>query len=177
MRKERTMDIVVRIKGFVAVAECRGFTRAAAKMGKSKALLSKYVSELETEVGATLLDRSTRKVTLTDAGRSYLAKAKSILAHIASLQDSVSNPEGVAEQPLARDTPTLGKRSAALEVLSASERIGYLKGVVITALMSHGQTGEVRLLHRAAQAMRELSEIAERPGAKADEDQKALPLS
>jgi DNA-binding transcriptional LysR family regulator len=49
------MDTLTRIRAFIDVVEAEGFSAAARRTGRSKALLSKYVRELEDELGALLL--------------------------------------------------------------------------------------------------------------------------
>jgi DNA-binding transcriptional LysR family regulator len=61
---------------FLAVAEAGGFTAAAARLGMSKAFVSKQVGALEGALGVRLLHRTTRRVALTDAGRLYLDYAR-----------------------------------------------------------------------------------------------------
>ena len=62
--------------GLLTVAECGSFTRAAERLGVSKAYISKQVSELEAALGVRLLHRTTRRIALTDAGRLYLDYAR-----------------------------------------------------------------------------------------------------
>ncbi|MCO6186884.1 LysR family transcriptional regulator [Rhizobium sp. L1K21] len=83
------MDTLTRIRAFIDVVDAQGFSAAARKQGRSKALLSKYVRELEDEVGALLLNRTTRQFSLTDAGRTYYASASAILKEIDDLADLV----------------------------------------------------------------------------------------
>jgi len=67
---------------FVAVAERLSFTRAAKDLPLSQSALSDAVRRLETEVGAQLLRRSSRRVELTAAGEVLLADARDVLAHL-----------------------------------------------------------------------------------------------
>jgi DNA-binding transcriptional LysR family regulator len=60
----------------LTVADSGGFTRAAERLGVSKAQVSKQVSALEAALGVKLLHRTTRRVALTDAGQHYLAHAR-----------------------------------------------------------------------------------------------------
>ncbi len=60
---------------FAAVAELGSFTRAAERLGVSKAHLSKQVSDLETALGLRLMQRTTRRLNLTEAGHLYLGYA------------------------------------------------------------------------------------------------------
>lgn len=60
----------------LTVTESGSFTRAAERLGVSKAYISKQVSELEAALGVRLLHRTTRRIALTDAGRLYLHYAR-----------------------------------------------------------------------------------------------------
>jgi DNA-binding transcriptional LysR family regulator len=60
----------------LTVAESGGFTRAAERLGVSKAQISKQVGALEAALGVKLLHRTTRRVALTDAGQRYLEHAR-----------------------------------------------------------------------------------------------------
>lgn len=69
-----------RASTFVRVVESGGFTRAAEALGLPPSSVSRSVSRLEEELGVTLLERTTRKVALTDAGRAYFERARDALA-------------------------------------------------------------------------------------------------
>ncbi len=83
------MDTLTRIRAFIDVVEAEGFSAAARKNGRSKALLSKYVRELEDDLGALLLNRTTRQFSLTEAGHTYYRTASDILKEIDNLADLV----------------------------------------------------------------------------------------
>ncbi len=83
------MDTLTRIRAFIDVVEAEGFSAAARKQGRSKALLSKYVRELEDDLGALLLNRTTRQFSLTEAGHTYFRTASDILQEIDNLADLV----------------------------------------------------------------------------------------
>lgn len=83
------MDTLTRMRAFIDVVEAEGFSAAARKIGRSKALLSKYVRELEDELGALLLNRTTRQFSLTEAGHTYYRRAGEILRDVESLKESV----------------------------------------------------------------------------------------
>lgn len=68
-----------RLAYFAAVADTGSFTRAAERLRISKAVVSQQVAELEREVGATLLLRTTRRVQPTEAGRLFHARCTAIL--------------------------------------------------------------------------------------------------
>ncbi|GAD00727.1 LysR family transcriptional regulator [Agarivorans albus] len=73
------MDLIDGLKAFVATAQTGSFTEAAKRLGVSNRLTSKYVAELETKLGARLLQRTTRKVGLTPSGQQLLNRAPALL--------------------------------------------------------------------------------------------------
>lgn len=88
------MDTLTRMRAFIDVVEAEGFSAAARKIGRSKALLSKYVRELEDELGALLLNRTTRQFSLTEVGHTYYRRASEIVREIDSLADTVRDSSG-----------------------------------------------------------------------------------
>lgn len=88
------MDTLTRMRAFLDVVEAEGFSAAARKIGRSKALLSKYVRELEDELGALLLNRTTRQFSLTEAGHTYYKRAGEIVREIDSLAETVRDSAG-----------------------------------------------------------------------------------
>lgn len=88
------MDTLTRMRAFVDVVEAEGFTAAGRKIGRSKALLSKYVRELEDELGALLLNRTTRQFSLTEAGHGYYKRASELIREIDSLAEEVRESSG-----------------------------------------------------------------------------------
>jgi DNA-binding transcriptional LysR family regulator len=73
------MDELAGIRMFVRVVEGGSFVAAARGLGLSKSLITKRVKELEDRLKAQLLVRSTRRLTLTDAGASYLERCVRIV--------------------------------------------------------------------------------------------------
>ena len=90
------MDIR-QLKCFVAVAEELHFRRAGERLGLSQSALSERVSALEHELGARLFFRTTRQVSLTQAGSEFVQDANRILADI---ERAVSNVRHTAESDL-----------------------------------------------------------------------------
>ncbi|TIX10870.1 MAG: LysR family transcriptional regulator [Mesorhizobium sp.] len=88
------MDTLTRMRAFIDVVEAEGFSAAARKIGRSKALLSKYVRELEDELGALLLNRTTRQFSMTEAGHTYYRRASEIVREVDSLADAVRESSG-----------------------------------------------------------------------------------
>ncbi len=88
------MDTLTRMRAFIEVVDAEGFSAAARNVGRSKALLSKYVRELEDDLGALLLNRTTRQFSLTETGHTYYRRALEIVRDIDSLSDSVRDSGG-----------------------------------------------------------------------------------
>lgn len=88
------MDRLDEIRAFAAVAEARSFTQGARKLEVSGAQVSKLVARLENRLGARLLNRTTRDVSLTDTGRAYLERARDLLESFDALEGSVRDQSG-----------------------------------------------------------------------------------
>ncbi|ELO6285887.1 LysR family transcriptional regulator [Salmonella enterica] len=74
-----------RMSLFIAVVDSGSFTAAAAALGQTKAVVSFNIRQLEKELGVTLLLRSTRRLTLTDAGVLFYQKGVNLLNAAKSL--------------------------------------------------------------------------------------------
>ncbi|KPL25932.1 MAG: hypothetical protein AMJ72_12925 [Acidithiobacillales bacterium SM1_46] len=83
------MDPVTDIAVFVRVAELGSFTRAADALELSKAAVSKSIGRLEKRLGARLLNRTTRKLTLTEAGDTFFRRGAAALAELAEAEQEV----------------------------------------------------------------------------------------
>jgi len=88
------MDRLDELGAFVAVADARSFTQGARKLGVSSAQVSKLVARLENRLGARLLNRTTRDVSLTDTGQAYLERARELLQGFEALETSVRDQTG-----------------------------------------------------------------------------------
>lgn len=78
------------LQTFVRVVEAGSLTAAAGQLGIAKSAVSRRLSELEGRLGAQLLRRTTRRLSLTDTGRSYFDRAQRILADVAEAEAAVS---------------------------------------------------------------------------------------
>jgi DNA-binding transcriptional LysR family regulator len=90
---------LARIRAFVQVFDAGGFSAAARQHGRSKALLSKYVTDLEDYLGVRLMNRTTRKLGLTEAGEAYYREASQLLQQLddldATISDQTAEPRGL----------------------------------------------------------------------------------
>jgi DNA-binding transcriptional LysR family regulator len=93
------MQDLARIRAFVQVFDAGGFSAAARQHGRSKALLSKYVTDLEDYLGVRLMNRTTRKLSLTEAGEAYYREASALLQQLddldATITDQTAEPRGL----------------------------------------------------------------------------------
>lgn len=80
----------------MAVAETGSFSRAAERCNIAQPSLSQQIMKLEQELGEPLFDRLTRRVVLTDAGRSLLPRATSILAELQEIKHSMNQETDVS---------------------------------------------------------------------------------
>ncbi|GHE56073.1 LysR substrate-binding domain-containing protein [Streptomyces thermocarboxydus] len=92
------------LQHFVAVAEDQHFTRAAERLMVSQSGLSASIRALERELQTPLFVRTTRRVTLTEAGRALLAEAERILAQVRAAHEAVAAVQGVLRGTLAVGT-------------------------------------------------------------------------
>ena len=93
------MDRFDAMQAFVAVAERESFASAARKLKLSPSAITRLVAALEERLGARLLQRTTRSVTLTDAGTRYLERARRILADV---EEAELAAEGERTRPSGR---------------------------------------------------------------------------
>ena len=76
------MDRLTSLTVFAQVAESGGFSAAARRLNMSTTMVSNHVQALEDRLGARLLNRTTRRVSLTDVGRAYYERSRRILADL-----------------------------------------------------------------------------------------------
>jgi DNA-binding transcriptional LysR family regulator len=153
-------DRLAALRLFARVARTRSFSAASRELGLSQPSASRRMAELEKEIGASLLTRTTRAVTLTEAGADYLARVESILAaldeadHFARgtgelrgvLRVAASLPFGVREviprldsflarHPGLRIELALSdqRQDLVAEAVDVAIRIGYLPGATAVA--------------------------------------------
>jgi DNA-binding transcriptional LysR family regulator len=84
------LDRLAILEAFVGVAETKSFSQAAHRLRISKSAVSRQVAALEADLGVRLFHRTTRSLTLTEAGQGYYAQVSRILADLEDADSSVS---------------------------------------------------------------------------------------
>jgi DNA-binding transcriptional LysR family regulator len=146
------MDRIDAMQAFVTVADLKGFAPAARKLGLSPSGVTRLIAALEERLGARLLQRTTRSVTLTDVGSRYLERVRRILADIEEAEDSA---EGERMRPGGR------------LVVSAPVGFGrlHVSSVMSAYLKRYPEvTGELRLSDRMINLVEEGVDLAVRIG-------------
>ncbi|MFZ6759345.1 LysR family transcriptional regulator [Undibacterium sp. Ji50W] len=85
------MDRLTAMRVFCEVATSGSFSATADKLDMSRAMVTRYVSELESWLNARLLQRTTRSVTLTDAGEQCLRRSQQMLALMENIEEETSS--------------------------------------------------------------------------------------
>ncbi|MFX4315317.1 LysR family transcriptional regulator, partial [Enterobacter sp. 63] len=83
------MDKLRGMETFIAVVESGSFTLAASRLEMSAVMVGKYIALLESQLGTRLLERNTRRQSLTDAGRVYFDEAKRVLEQVSAAERAV----------------------------------------------------------------------------------------
>src|SRR3569833_4338980 len=81
------MDRLTSLTVFGRVVECGGFSAAARRLNMSTTMVSNHVQALEDRLGVRLLNRTTRKVSLTEIGKAYYDRSTQILADLEQADD------------------------------------------------------------------------------------------
>lgn len=84
------MDKLAAMSAFTKVVASASYAEAARKLGITRSAVSKAVSELETDLGARLLDRTTRRVAPTEAGLAYYQRCLAILAEVEEAEAQIA---------------------------------------------------------------------------------------
>ncbi|WP_439816898.1 LysR substrate-binding domain-containing protein [Zavarzinia sp. CC-PAN008] len=112
------MDKLVCMRAFVRVVELGSFARAARELRLSRSVISKYILDLEQDLGVQLLSRTTRSISTTQNGQEYYARCTAILGDIADADRAAAqlqdNPRGILRinAPMSFGTLVLGKALA-----------------------------------------------------------------
>lgn len=119
---------------FVATAEARSLTGAARRLGVTPSAVSKAIARLEAELGARLLNRTARTVTLTDEGTLFYRECRSAVAGVSSARAALADAQGSPRGMLRVSLPVaLGE----LVIMPALGRLlGRFPGLSLEALLT-----------------------------------------
>lgn len=99
------MDTIDGMRTFLAVVTEGSFSRAAERLNMSPQLVSKYVAQLEARLGARLLNRSTRRLSITEVGQAYFERCGDVLADIDEMESAVGDATTAARGTLRINAP------------------------------------------------------------------------
>lgn len=117
------MDRLTSLTAFVRVVDTGGFSAAARKLNMSTTMVSNHIQSLEERLGARLLNRTTRKVSVTEIGKAYYDRCIQILSDIEQADDIAG-----ALQSVPRGT---------LRIHSATHMVPFVAGVVAKLLSTY----------------------------------------
>jgi DNA-binding transcriptional LysR family regulator len=99
------MDRLLAMQVFSSVVEAGSFSRAAEQLHISNTAASRHIADLERHLGVQLLQRSTRRLSLTDAGANYYERCRQILAEVEDAEATAGNAEGQVRGSLRMSLP------------------------------------------------------------------------
>ena len=99
------MDRFQEMRVFAAVVEAGSFVGASDAIAMSKPAVSRYVRDLEARLGVRLLQRTTRKLSLTDEGSAFYARSKDVLADVEEAEAEITSRRGEASGLLKVNVP------------------------------------------------------------------------
>ncbi|WP_223457960.1 LysR family transcriptional regulator [Pseudomonas sp. A-R-26] len=121
------MDKLLALKMFVQAVDSKGFSSAARQLGMATSSVTRMIDGLEAELGAVLLNRSPRQISLSDAGAAYYLKAREVLNAVAEADASVTDRGEVPAGHLRISVPVaLGRRLIAPHIASLLKRYPQL---------------------------------------------------
>jgi len=100
------MDILTGMRTYAAVVATGSFTGAAEHLGISRALTSKYVGALEEHLGVRLLNRTTRRLSVTEVGQAYYDRCRQLLEDMEELEAAVREQQAAPRGRLRVAAPT-----------------------------------------------------------------------
>lgn len=165
------MDNLNTITVFVRVVESRSFTAAAHRLGISASGVSKSVSRLEKELGVRLVNRTTRKVSLTEDGVSFFERCRQILSEIEEAETALTRARAAPRGKLRVQMPVGFGRRVIVPALAdfiarypelvvdveLSDRVPDLAEEGLDAVVHIGQLGDSRLVARRLCAIRHVT--------------------
>ena len=154
------VDSLTSLRAFVAAADTRSFKLAGQQMAVSSSAIGKAIAKLEAQLATSLFHRTTRTISLTDAGSLFLLRARRMLDELrdgeAELAEASGSPRGRlrVSVPLTRSLLTKALTAFVAEYplveidLDYSDRMVDIIEEGFDAVIRTGDTGDSRLLHK-----------------------------
>lgn len=155
-----TVDSLSALRAFVAAADSRSFKAAGQQMGVSSSAIGKTVARLEAQLATSLFHRTTRTISLTEAGSLFLPRARRVLDELrageAELAEASGSPRGRlrVSLPLTKSLLTTALATFVADYplveldLDYSDRMVDVIEEGFDAVIRTGETGDSRLLQR-----------------------------
>ncbi|MBO9527373.1 MAG: LysR family transcriptional regulator [Sphingobium yanoikuyae] len=154
------VDSLISLRAFVAAAEARSFKAAGQALGVSSSAIGKTIARLESQLVATLFHRTTRTISLTEAGSLFLVRARRMLDELQAGEAELAEASGTPRGRLRVSLPVTGELlTDALAIfvetyplveldLDYSDRIVDVVEEGFDVVIRTGSTGDTRLLHK-----------------------------
>ncbi|GAB4175751.1 MAG: LysR family transcriptional regulator [Rhodocyclaceae bacterium] len=156
------MDRYALMQAFVRVVECGSFVRAAQRMQTSTSSLSRHIAGLESHLGARLLNRSTRRLSLTETGQAYYERCLQLIADLEEAESLAAQsstrvrgtlrltcPSNLAAQPIGPAIAAFGAAHPGLRFeVAVSDRVIDLIEEGYDLAVRIGAVGAERLVAR-----------------------------
>src|SRR5271167_1869524 len=153
---------------FAAIAEAGAVTGAARRLGRSKSVVSERLTELERVLGAKLVRRSTRRLSLTDDGNTFYERAKRILRDVNTAASELAEQRGALTGPLRISAPVsfgslhlgpalfgfLAENPAVDLTLELEDRFVDVLAEGFDAIVRHGPLNDDRIIVKRLSASR-----------------------
>ena len=155
---------------FVAISDAGSISAAARRLGIAKSVASERLSDLERELGAKLIQRSTRKLSLTEDGQAFLPRARTILREAAEAAAELAERRGTLTGPLRLSAPVsfgilhlgpalttfLGENAGIDLTLELDDRFVDVASDGFDAVVRHGPVDNNRLVAKRLASSRRL---------------------
>ncbi len=148
------VDVVTGMRVFTAVVDAGSFAAAADRLALSRGMATRYVAQIEAHLGVRLLNRTTRRLSLTEAGRDYYQRATQVLALVDEAESAAaqkaSEPRGTLRinAPVVFGTRHLGRAIGAYLRRYPEVRVDLALNDRVVDLVDEGSDLAVRIATR-----------------------------
>lgn len=145
------MDRLTGLRVYCAVVEAESFTAAANRLDMAKSMVTKHVGALEEHLGVRLLNRTTRRISRTEAGHAYFERCRELLAELdeldASVHEMVERPRGLLKvnAPVSFGIRHLGPAVAGFMALHPELRVELQVNDRVVDLLDEGFDVAIRV--------------------------------